>query len=68
MCLALDLANTACAGHFNDSVHMNLAAVLIRLKKQKNKGIRGVIDKFENFLNYVNTVEVLTNKVHSFSK
>ena len=26
-CLALDLANTARAGHFTDSVHMNLAAV-----------------------------------------
>ena len=35
-CLALDLANTARAGHFTDSVRMNLAAVLIRLKKRKN--------------------------------
>ena len=27
MCLALDLAITACAGHFTDSVRKNLAAV-----------------------------------------
>ena len=30
-----DLANTARAGHFTDSVRMNLVAVLIRLKKRK---------------------------------
>ena len=36
-CLALDLANTAGAGHFTDSVRMNLAEVLIRLKKRKNE-------------------------------
>ena len=34
-CLALDLANTAHPGHFTDSVRMNLAAVLIRLKKNE---------------------------------
>ena len=31
------LGNTACAGYFTDSVPMNLAAVLIRLKKRKNE-------------------------------
>ena len=36
-CLALDLANTARAGHFTDSFRMNLAAVLIRLKKRKKE-------------------------------
>ena len=37
-CLALDLANTTRAGHFTDSVRMNLAAVLIRLMKRKKRG------------------------------
>ena len=37
-CLALDLANTTGAGHFTDSVRMNLAAVLIRLMKRKKRG------------------------------
>ena len=36
-CLALDLANTARAGHFTDSVRMNLAAVLIQIKKRKKE-------------------------------
>ena len=36
-CLALDLANTARAGHFTDSFRMNLAVVLIRLKKRKKR-------------------------------
>ena len=31
--------NTAHAGHFTDSVSMNLAAVLIRLKKRKKEEI-----------------------------
>ena len=34
-CLALDLANTARAGHFTDSVRMNLAAVLKKKKKEE---------------------------------
>ena len=38
-CLALDLANTARAGHFTDSVRINLAAVLTRLKKIKKEEI-----------------------------
>ena len=38
-CLALDLANIARAGHFTDSVCMNLAAVLIRLKKRNKEEI-----------------------------
>ena len=38
-CLALDLANTTRAGHFTDSVRMNLAAVLIRLMKRKKEEI-----------------------------
>ena len=29
------LASTARAGHFTDSIRMNFAAVLIRLKKRK---------------------------------
>ena len=37
-CLDLDLANTTRAGHFTDSVRMNLAAVLIRLMKRKKRG------------------------------
>ena len=39
MTLALDLANTARAGHFTDAVRMNLAAVLIRLKNRKKEAI-----------------------------
>ena len=37
--MALDLANTARAGHFTDSVHTNLAAVLIKLNKRKKEEI-----------------------------
>ena len=44
--LALDLANTARAGHFTDSVRMNLAAVLIRLKKRKMRRCRRVFNTF----------------------
>ena len=38
-CLALDLANSAHAGHFTDSVPMNLASVSTRLKKRKKEEI-----------------------------
>ena len=36
-CLALDLANIARAGHFTDSVRMNLAAVFNKIKEKKNE-------------------------------
>ena len=46
MCLALDLADTAHAGHFTDSVCMNLAAVFIRLKKRSTESYRCVFNTF----------------------
>ena len=60
-CLALDLANTARAGHFTDSVRMDLAAVLIRLKKRKKEEIAQnhiavFSTRFYHILTYIYTV------------
>ena len=51
-CLALDLANTARAGHFTDSVRMNLAAVLIRLKEKRGDSTESYRRVFNTFLSY----------------
>ena len=58
-CLALELANTARAGHFTDSVRMNLAAVLIRLKEIAQNHIAVFSTRFYHLLTCIYTVFLL---------
>ena len=55
-CLALDFGNTARAGHFTDSVRMNLAAVLKKKKEIAQNHIAMISTRFYHILTCIYTV------------